>query len=193
MEWGDLMLQSAGPTPPSIGELLEPRERLFWWDRPKHGLILRSQDLLLVPFFLVWAGGALTIFSKAFSQGQNVNPLFVLVALVFSVVGIYALVGRFIQDGWRRSRLIYGVTNQRILIISPDQVHSIELKNLGELEYRRSRGDRGSISFGPNPGLFGSRDFASLSGRPVVPTFEFIRDHDKVYSLIRNLTKSAGE
>jgi hypothetical protein len=40
--------------PDFLTSALEREERLVWWDRPQRGLVLRSGDVFLILFSLVW-------------------------------------------------------------------------------------------------------------------------------------------
>ncbi len=192
-----------GTIPPEISTQLERRERLLWWDRPKRGFVLRNQDLMLIPFSLVWSGMAFTGFFSSVSGVKSItdlesvlarsNPMFLLVTTIFAFMGIYLVIGRFFHDAWRRSRQIYAVTDRRVMIASSSKFTSIDLENLGEIENKRSWGGTGSISFGSAGSMFSRRDSGAWSGKPAVPTFEFIRDPDKVFTLIREQRRKARE
>jgi hypothetical protein len=59
--------------PAEIRERLEPQERVLWWGGPKGGIRFRLIDLFLVPFSLLWGGGA--IFWETMAIRQDA-PLF---------------------------------------------------------------------------------------------------------------------
>lgn len=192
-----------GAIPPEISAQIERRERLLWWDRPKRGFVLRNQDLMLIPFSLVWSGIAFTGFFSSISRVKSItdleavlahsNPMFLLVTTIFAFMGIYLVIGRFFHDAWRRSRQIYAVTDRRVMIASSSKFTSIDMENLGEIENKRSWGGTGSISFGSAGSMFSRRDSGAWSGKPAVPTFEFIRDADRVFALIREQRRKSRE
>src|SRR5262249_2338283 len=109
---------------------LNSGEKLLWAGRPAQGIVLSRQDWYLIPFgvFLVAAG------------------------LRFIPMGIYILiVGRLFADLWYRSRLIYGVTDRRAIILSGMRrrsVRSIYFSSLITLKLEERRNRSGTIYFG---------------------------------------------
>ena len=109
---------------------LDSGEKLLWAGRPAQGIVLSRQDWYLIPFgvFLVAAG------------------------LRFIPMGIYILiVGRLFADLWYRSRLIYGVTDRRAIILlgmRRRSVQSIDFSSLITLKLEERRNRSGTIYFG---------------------------------------------
>jgi len=137
-------------------------ERLLWSGRPRGGLRLRPQDVVLIPFSLLWGGFvifwevmALSTIAKAPAPFRFLFPLF---GLPFVAIGLYLIVGRFFADARARARTIYGVTNQRILIVGgsrSQQTRSLELSAIPELALVQHKDGTGTITFGGafNPAL----------------------------------------
>ena len=174
------MTTIAEPAPVALKQRLEPRERLLWWGQPKPGMRFRSVDWALVPFSLFWGGFAVVWEAIALTNGAPF--FFALFGVPFVVIGIYLIVGRFFHDAWRRARTLYGVTTDRILIISRTTVKSVELRQLSELGLTESADGSGSISFGP---MQQGKDANPWGGEPAVPTFEAIAKASQVHALIR--------
>ena len=136
-------------------------ERLLWSGMPRQGIMFQAFDLFLIPFFLVWMGVPLAALFDTASSGRHQGSLLFLVPFV--VIGAYMLVGRFIVDAKQRAHTFYGLTNQRILIVSAwrkRRTTSLKLKLLPDLTLTEARNGRGSIQFGadrwPGAGWFGS-------------------------------------
>lgn len=133
---------------------LRSGERLIWTGRPRQGLMFGARDIFMVPFSLVWAGIAFFGIGAGLFHGQAIGPL-LLVGPVFMVVGVYFVIGRFLIDAWARSRTIYGLTNERALVLR--RLFGEELlaaRTGGEVRMSRRANGRGTIEFGSSVGLF---------------------------------------
>ena len=156
-------------------------EKLLWSGQPRGGLRLQPADALLIPFSLMWGGFAVFWEVSVFRVGAPV--FFRLWGIPFVLVGLYFIFGRFFADGWQRARTYYGVTNERVLIVSglfQRQVKSLSLRNLPELTLSE-RGDRsGNIifGFGSVPPMYGWLAGSSWLGRSrqLPPSFELIEN-----------------
>jgi hypothetical protein len=104
-----------GENNPFAYELL-PGEEILWMDRPDPRRIFSSEDILLIPFSLLWGGFAVFWNSMVWSMGA---PFFFrLFGLPFLVIGLYLIVGRYIYRMWRKRHTYYAVTDQRVLILN---------------------------------------------------------------------------
>lgn len=97
---------------PLRAELL-PGERLFWTGRPDPRVLFTGADLFLVPFSVLWCGFAIFWFVSAL---KTAGPGFASFGLLFVVVGLYFVAGRFLYKVHRKRRTVYGVTDRRVLI-----------------------------------------------------------------------------
>jgi len=170
--------------PPSmLVRALERDEKLIWWDRPQRGIVLRSIDMFIIPFSIVWASfagsAAISMLHKGASFPESLG------AVLFLGVGAYVVAGRFIHDAWRRDRTLYALTNHRILIIQASNCRSLELAGIGEISLQSKGNGKGSIVFGPNSANFGWPHASTWTGAPQVPTFELIPEVARVYAAIR--------
>lgn len=181
-----------GGVPSLVSDRLEPGEHLLWWDRPPAGLIFRPADWFLVPFSVLWA--CFAFFWEAKVLDSNAPPLFGLVGVPFVLVGIYILVGRFVHDAWRRGRTAYGLTDQRVMIVTGSwETKSVYLEGLGEVNLRERGDGTGSIIFGHEQSPFMRGNLGAWSGRPSVPTFERVKDVRRVLSAIREAQKAVRQ
>lgn len=181
--------QSALSPPQPLIQALEAGEKLIWWGTPKHGIVFRQRDMFLIPFSVLWAGFAF------FWEGTATlahTPLIVKIwGVPFVLMGCYFLIGRFFHDAWRRSRTIYGLTSQRIVIVTSSALKTIELNSIGEMRLENGKSTYGSIVFGPEENWPLSRNFGMWSGRPSAPTFEMIENPKRVFTGIRLAQKQA--
>ncbi len=140
-------------------------ERLLWSGCPHRGIVLRLADVLLIPFSLVWGGFAIAWeIDVIVGRGPLIMQLF---GLPFVVIGCYLILGRFFVDAYIRSRTHYGVTNERILIVSGflhQSVNSISIAMLTDFSLVEKRDGTGSISIGPRHPLYGLLTDSSWPG-----------------------------
>lgn len=103
------------------------------------------------------------------------------------------VIGRFFIDSKSRSKTWYGVTNERIIIVSgifSKQVKSLNLKTLTDVTLDEKADLTGTITFGPQSSNtqwpFGRRNQIES------PSFESIQEAKRVYEIIRNAQKNAA-
>lgn len=95
---------------------LEPNERLLWAGRPRQGVLLRGYDLYVISLGLLSCGFAIFLETAAILGGA---PFFLMFwGIPFLLMGLYMVVGRFWIDARQRANTYYGVTNERVIIIS---------------------------------------------------------------------------
>lgn len=174
-------------------------EQLLWSGQPRQGIVFRSNEIFLIPFSLLWGGfaifwetAALVMTWKVPKDGAGVAALiFPIFGLPFVLIGLYLIFGRFIVDARRRVKTHYGVTNQRIIIITglmTQHVKSLNLRTLSDISLSEKPDRTGTITFGPASPFAGCFGNTSWPGMPVTtPAFEMIQDAKKVYDLIRDV------
>ena len=175
-----------------IREQLGDHERLLWSGQPLGGLRFHGTDIFFIPFSLMWGGFA---FLWEFMVIRSGAPFFFrLWGIPFVLVGLYMIAGRFFWDQYQRANTIYGVTNQRILIVTRGlggKIRSLNLRSLPGLTLSESSNGAGSIQFGAN-----------LWGMPTMPAgrwpgfpslgFDLIADAKQVYETIRRAQSVAA-
>ncbi len=169
---------------------LDPNERILWAGQPRQGLILRPQDIFMIPFSLLWGGFAIFWFISVLSiEGSGFFALF---GVPFVLVGLYLIFGRFFFDSWMRKNTFYAITNQRILIRNGGRVSSLTSINLSaipEITLQEHRTGRASIFFGALPPQLGP--FAAKVRSQAGPFFDQIENGQQVYQILRRAQQDA--
>ncbi|HSI12118.1 MAG TPA: PH domain-containing protein [Chthoniobacter sp.] len=185
-----------------LAQELDPGERLLWSGQPRGGVRLRPQDIYIIPFSLMWGGFAIfwevmavTQTSKAPGPIAIVFPLF---GVPFVFVGLYFIFGRFFFDAASRARTFYGVTDERIIIISgvfSRQIKSLQLRTLTDVSLTQRNDGSGTITFGPTNYLNAMFPAGAWpgAGRHAPPAFDLLDRAKEVYDIIRRAQRPAPE
>ena len=143
----------------------------------------------MIPFSLMWGGFAFFWEYKAVSSG---GPLFFkLWGVPFVLIGLYMIGGRFFDEAMLRSRTYYGLTNERVIIISgvfSRTVKSLRVQTLTGISLTEEASGTGTITFGPNMSHAGR---GSGAGRNPAPSFESIADAREVFERICSARRGA--
>jgi hypothetical protein len=173
-----------------ISPFLSSGERLLWSGHPGKGIIFRKHDIFLIPFSLLWGGIVFSIFISSWKDpAAQVAPPFYFILPMFAIVGIYMIFGRFIVEWWQRSKTVYGLSDQRAIIVSglfSRSARSINLKATGEIGFTISGDGTGTITFGDTTLL----SYARMGGLPgmggsAAPAFEKIDNVKEVYDMVQ--------
>jgi hypothetical protein len=155
-------------------------ERLLWSGTPRQGVMFRVSDAFLIPFSLFWCGFA--IFWKAKVITGGAPWFFALWGMPFVLVGLYMVAGRFIADSAERKRMVYGLTNERVIIIHglfKRVVKSLSLRSLGQVSLAERPDGTGTITFASSVS----------SHRQPASALEGIADARAVYDQLRQAQK----
>ncbi len=178
-------------------------EEIVWTGRPDPSVNFDRRDLALIPFSIAWAGFA--IFATAGfingyietveSGGQEGSFLFLALAAMFSLLGLYLLVGRFFYKRWDKRRLYYALTDARVLILKTGTTRPLsavpwdKVPAIGKVQ---GFVGTGTVTFAEtgwwktdtgNTGL----EFFTLLPRRKVTAFYDIAEVDRVYDLANEL------
>ena len=91
---------------------LRSGEHLLWAGRPDPRRLFNASDFFLIPFGLFFLGFA--VFGTAASTPSGV---FAVIPILFIVIGVYYVFGRFVVKHYRLARSTYAVTNRRAFAI----------------------------------------------------------------------------
>jgi PH (Pleckstrin Homology) domain-containing protein len=177
----------------AIQEQVTSGERVLWSGRPLQGLVMRAGDAVLIPFSLFWGGFAFFFEYQMLTSSEG--PGFgALLGLPFVVVGLYLIVGRFFFEALQRAHTVYGVTNQRVIVVSgmsTRKVTSLMLRTMHDVVIEEKGSHRGTIRFGLTSIPAWTRSGAAWPGFPSTPSFEMIENPKAVFEIIRQA--QAGE
>jgi hypothetical protein len=173
---------------------LAPNEQLLWIGQPRGGIVLRASDAVMIPFSLMWGGFA--IFWEASVLTADAPFLFKLWGIPFVVFGLYLIFGRFVVEAKQRSKTYYGVTNERVIVVSglfSRNVKSLDLRTLNEISLDEKSDGSGTITFGSPPPTYQWLGSTRLPGwaQQSVPAFEMIQNAKSVYETIRSAQRKA--
>lgn len=139
-------------------------------------------------FAIFWEFMALTAASKAPGPAGIIFPLF---GLPFVLVGLYLIFGRFIVDARIRARTYYGITNDRIIIVSglfSQEIKSLPLNKVEDVSLSQHSDGTGTITLGSTPYPYHFSGGSSWPGarRYAPPSLEFVSDAREAFDLIRS-------
>ena len=171
-------------------------EKLLWSGQPRQGLRLNITDAFILPFSLIWCGFA--IFWEASVLHGHAPLLMKLWGVPFVVIGLYLVVGRFFVDAYTRGRTFYGVTNQRLVIVSGSfsrRVRSLPWQALPQATLVERGNGGGTINFGPKL-PFGMGRSVSIGGMPgagqsLFPVLDLPEHAREAYDAVRLAQQSA--
>jgi hypothetical protein len=168
-------------------------EQLLWSGRPPQGLRLTAADAALIPFSLLWGGFAIFWETSVIAAGAPF--FFMLWGVPFVLIGLHLIFGRFLADAWQRSRTCYGMTNDRILIVSgifTRNTRSLNLRTLSDVTLNKKANGSGTIAFGPMNWMnswWGNAGWPGTS-RYAPPSIEVETNADEVYEKILAVQKN---
>jgi hypothetical protein len=132
---------------------LDPDEKVIWEGAPSRQLFLfRSSDAVLIPFAAFWALIALVIGAQGLASGSLFHAVF---QLIFPIVGLYLLIGRFFWEAYKRRRTVYALTNKRAFNASRALGRSMrDMALTPSVEMSWKGNAKGSLTFEPKAYLF---------------------------------------
>ena len=176
-----------------IEQQLDPGERLLWAGQPRSGIRFRPQDVFLIPFSILWCG--FVIFWEVSVIRSNAPFFFMLWGIPFVCAGLFIVFGRFFFDSYNREHTAYGVTSERILIVSgifTQQIKSLQIRTLADMSLTQRSDGSGTIAFGPThymSSLFPAGAWPG-TGRYAPPSFDLLDNVKEVYDIIRNAQRA---
>ncbi len=179
-----------------LQDVLRDGENVIWSGQPDPNILFSKGDIFIVPFSLVWGGGALKAITSTLNK-QNTEAFEVAFMAFFLFIGFYMVIGRFFYKYWRKKRTLYFITDKRVITVVFGGKKSIDAKNISDIpainKSIRSDGS-GTITFGnskfsasmmENTGLefFGSQ---YSSG---VLSFHDIKSAETAFNIVHDLWK----
>jgi hypothetical protein len=175
-----------------LQSVLSSGETILWSGQPRQGLLLRASDTFLIPFSLLWGGFAIFWEYGAYMSGAPF--FFLLFGVPFVLIGIYLIIGRFFIDSAMRKKTVYGVTNERVVILTElfsRKTKSLNLDTLSEITFTSKSDGAGSISFGRQQPMVSWMEGSTWPGmsQNQSPNFDLIENVKPVFDLIRDAQK----
>lgn len=171
---------------------LAPGEKLIWSGRPRQGVMLRASDAFLIPFSVLWCGFA--IFWETGVVRDGAPSFLMLSGIPFVLIGLYFVAGRFVADAAERRKTVYGLTNERVIIVAGlfrRTVKSLNLRTLPEMSLTERADGSGTITLGPSTG-FPSAGSSWPGHRQVAPpALEGIEHVRSVHEQLRQAQRTA--
>ena len=185
------------------GELL-PGESVTWSGKPNPHIIFHPNDWYLIPFSLLWGGFAIFWELGASGHGgfRESNPswFMMLWGVPFVLIGQYFIWGRFFYTAWKKRRLIYAITNRRVIVlVKPPQAKTISayLEAIPSTEKTIRPNGIGTLIFGQTPPIWSSgrgNKTAPIDGLYLnsgVPVFVDIDDAATTFSIVARVRDQA--
>lgn len=160
-------------------------EKISWTGRPKAGIIFRASDAFLIPFSLLWCG--FVIFWESTVVFTNAPLLFKIWGIPFVAAGLYITVGRFFIDAKKRAGTIYGLTGDRVIIMSGifrRDVSTFNIRSLSNISYNQKADGSGTITLGTPDPRYAMMQGLVWPGVKQPPKLELIDDVKSVYEKI---------
>lgn len=176
---------------------LEPSEKLLWAGQPPQGFKFHTSDIFWIPFSFLW--GSFAIFWEYLAIESNAPFPFALFGIPFVLVGLYIMFGRFFVEIKHRKKTFYGLSNERVIIVSGlfrKKVRSLNLRTLTDISLSETSNGSGTITFGnPLPFelmfMFGGILWPGIE-QHISPRFDLISNAKQVYQQIREAQKNAS-
>ena len=144
---------------------MEPGETVLWRGKPEKGNLVTSDDIITIPFSILWCGFA--CFWEYSVLKTGFKP-FILFGLVFVCIGLYFVFGRFIHTAWKRKHTSYVITNQKIICKRGNQIDLMNAKNMPPVQVKAFRNGCGTITIGMPVQSYGRRSMNEATARPFV-------------------------
>ncbi len=169
-----------------LNKYLNKDEKVLWVGKPEVKAVLDPKDVWFIPMTVLF--NVFIIYKAWFEADIPVDYILIL-------FGVYLLIGRFIYKAFNKTRTLYAVTNQRIIIINKlwNDITEKPIESITHIEKNVLLSGIGTIRFGYTPFMylilentgFGFLGYPEkLYGTPA-PTFFDIKDADKIYQLVK--------
>ena len=177
-----------------ITKYLDAGELLKWSGVPSRALVLRVSDMFMVPASFVVSVFVLSTAMKILTSDAPLLLRLLAVPMVISL--LHFTVGRFFTDAWRRSRIFYGLTGKRVIIVSGSFskiVKTLPLRAITEITLNQRSNGSGTIYFGFVASLenLKVRSKQGLFTEPEISSFELIQNAKEVYDQVREAIDAA--
>jgi hypothetical protein len=162
-------------------------EHVLWSGEPGKGIVFTGRDVFMIPFSLMWC--AFAIFWTFAATGDGAPIFFTLWGMMFVLIGVFFVFGRFVADMMLRRNMIYALTDRRVLISRSGlaaKFTALRLDALPDVKLTSKPDGTGSISFGNSLSMWGANNFGIwIPSLDPTPQFIGINDARNVYGMIQ--------
>ncbi len=133
---------------------LDSDEDVLWCDKPTKILVFSTADIFTTMFGFVWLSFSIfwtvTAFMATNDADDAVFSIFPVFGLPFVFIGMYLLFFRYVISAIQRKRMIYAITNKRVLIVHTGRkqyVQEYRYTDISNVQMKCDNNDVGSIFF----------------------------------------------
>jgi hypothetical protein len=156
---------------------LLPGEKLLWTGQPDPNILFSQTDYFLIPLTLIWTVFFFFATWNIWDPVLHGNPdSFIfpdIILIIFLLIGVYILFGRFFFKKWKKQRTFYAVTNRRVLVLTKtfgEQLQESNIKLIPAINKRVRSDGIGTLIFGENESIFSNRGrLPGNSGMDILP------------------------
>lgn len=120
-------------------------EYVLWQGRPEKGNIFSYSDIFTTLFSIMWL--SFSVFWEYLAIKDGSSFFMMLWGIPFVAIGVYMLIGRFIQKIIMRNKTFYVVTNKRIIIKKGSRIKFYDPKDLPPMNIIIHKNGNGTISY----------------------------------------------
>jgi len=141
-------------------------ETLLWTGKPNPRVVFHASDwgtiplaILLAAFSIFWEAGV-SGYGPIGSKSGSASPFMMVWGVPFILLGQYMVWGRFLYAAWKKRRIVYALSNERVfvLVVRPGaKVISTWLRSVAGVEKDVRSDGIGTLKFGETPPLWGAR------------------------------------
>ena len=155
---------SSLPSSVTLGQVV------LWCGRPDARVVFMPADLVLIPFTVLWAGMPMLIGVVALNGGSRMpTGIAISIIVVFGLVGLYLLVGRFVVKAILNAKTFFVVTASDAIVARGSTVTRFPLHQRAVEITRTLRGGHATVYFGDSSG--GGMDVGNLGLDFLIPKY----------------------
>lgn len=121
-----------------------PGESILWRGKPEKGNVISGEQLIMIPFSLIFLAFSLFWEYNAFLSGI---PIMMIWGIPFVAVGLYLLFGRALHDVMMQNKTYYVITNRKIIIKVGNRINMYDAADLPSMSVRIHKNGNGTITF----------------------------------------------
>lgn len=177
---------------------------MTWFGKPNPHVIFHPSDWYVIPFSLLWGGFAifweLGVSGHGGFKESNPSWFMMLWGVPFVVIGQYFIWGRFFYAAWKKRRILYAITNRRVIVmVKPPRAKTISayLDAIPSIEKTIRPNGIGTLTFGQAPPIWASgrgNKTAPMDGLYLnsgIPVFVDIDNAATAFSIVANVRDQA--